>query len=90
MVFRFDGPWTGGFYMFRTVVPLSIAFLAADGSLVSTADMEPCPATDASACPTTFAAGPYVHAIEVERGGLERLGIVPGATVQLGVGSPPS
>ena len=90
MVFRFDGPSTGGFYMFRTLLPLSIAFIGEDGGVVSTADMEPCPAAEPSACPSVFAAGPYVHAVEVEQGGLPARGIVPGATVRFGAASPPS
>ncbi len=84
MVFRFDQPGTGAFYMFRTVLPLSIAYLGADGALVSSTDMDPCPEADASACPTFPPAGPYLHAIEVVRGDLGRLGIVPGATVTFG------
>ena len=90
VVFRFDGPSTGGFYMFRTLLPLSIAFIGEDGGVVSTADMDPCPAAEPTACPSSFAAGPYVHAIEVEQGGLGRRGLVPGATVRFGPGSPPS
>ncbi|MEX2659992.1 MAG: DUF192 domain-containing protein, partial [Acidimicrobiales bacterium] len=88
MVFRFDEASTGGFYMFRTVLPLSIAFVGEDGGLVSTADMDPCPETEASACPTYRAAGPYRHAVEVVQGDLSRLGIVPGATVTF-EGTPP-
>ena len=81
MAFRFDEPSTGGFYMFRTVLPLSIAYIAEDGTLVSSADMDPCSATEASDCPTSEPAGPYLHAIEVAQGDLPELGIVPGSVV---------
>ncbi len=81
MVFRHDGPSSGGFYMFQTTLPLSIAYVAPDGTLVSSADMDPCPAAEASDCPTSKPAGPYLHAIEVPQGDLARLGIVPGAVV---------
>jgi uncharacterized membrane protein (UPF0127 family) len=81
MVFRFDAPGAGAFYMYRTVLPLSIAHIGADGSLVSALDMTPCPEEEASACPTYPPAGPYLHAIEAVQGDLPRLGIVPGATV---------
>lgn len=81
MVFRFDEPGTGAFYMYRTVLPLSIAFIGEDGEVVSTTDMEPCGEEEPSACPTYPPAGPYLHAIEVRQGDLPRLGIVPGATV---------
>lgn len=84
MVFRFDAPSTGAFYMFHTVMPLSIAYLDADGAVVSTADMDPCLEEAASACPTYPAAGPFLHAVEVPQGDLDRLGIGPGATVTFG------
>lgn len=81
MVFRFDAPTTTGFYMFDTVLPLSVAYLDAEGGLVSSADMAPCTEEEASACPTYDAAGPYLHAVEVPRGGLVDIGIEPGVTV---------
>ena len=80
MVFRFPGPSNGGFYMRNTRIPLSIAFFDVDGRFVSSADMEPCP-DEIEDCPTTFAEGPYVHAIEVAKGDLPRLGIGPGSSL---------
>ncbi|MDQ3372137.1 MAG: DUF192 domain-containing protein, partial [Actinomycetota bacterium] len=81
MVFRFDAPSTGGFYMYDTRLPLSIAYVGEDGGLVSSHDMEPCPEEEASDCPTYDAAGPYLHAIEVGQGDLPGIGIEPGVTV---------
>ena len=46
MLFSFDGESFGSFYMLQTRIPLSIAFIAADGSFVSSTDMEPCPDDD--------------------------------------------
>lgn len=80
MVFRFPSPSNGGFYMRNTRIPLSIAFFDVGGRFVSSADMEPCP-DEVEDCPTTFAEGPYVHAIEVAKGDLPRLGIGPGSTL---------
>ena len=67
-----------------TLLPLSIAWYAADGSLVSTADMEPCPegVTD---CPVTTAGGRYRYAVEVPQGALDGLGLVEGSTIALGL-----
>ena len=90
MVFRFDGASTGAFYMFRTVLPLSIAYIGVDGGLVSMIDMDPCPEEEASACPRFPAAGPYLHAIEVAQGDLASIGIVSGATVTFGARPVPS
>jgi uncharacterized protein len=84
MVFRFGGETTARFYMYRTKLPLDIAFLAGDGHVVSIVSMEPCLAGDAAACPLYAASAPYVDAIEVPTGALGRLGIVPGSTVTVG------
>jgi uncharacterized protein len=81
MVFRFDGETTARFYMYRTKIPLDIAFLAGDGHIVSIASMEPCAAANASDCPLIAADGPYTDAIEVPTAALGRLGIVSGSTV---------
>lgn len=83
MVFRFDEPTNAEFYMFHTRIPLSIAFFDELGAFVSATDMPPCPATAADQCPTFPAAKPYVHAIEVAKGDLPRLGIQPGSTLSL-------
>ena len=80
MVFRFDSPTTGEFYMRNTRIPLSIAFFDAGGRFVSSADMEPCP-DEVRRCPTYGAAGPYLHAVEVPAGDLGRMGIGPGAVL---------
>jgi uncharacterized membrane protein (UPF0127 family) len=65
--------------MRNTPMSLSIAYVDAAGTIVSTVDMAPC--GDLGVCPTYPAAGPYRIAIEVPQGGLARLGIVAGATV---------
>lgn len=82
MAFLYDEPVTNSFYMRNTPMPLSIAWVAADGSLVSTADMEPC--EDRDDCPTYAPTGPYRTAIEVPQGQLPALGINEGATVHVG------
>lgn len=74
MLFAFDAPTTGRFWMRNTPMPLSIAFLDDGGSVVSTADMAPC--GDRDDCPTYGATGSYSWALEVPRGGLARLGLL--------------
>lgn len=85
MVFRFDRPQTGWFYMRNTRIPLSIAFFDTGGRFVSSADMVPCP-DEVRTCPRYHPEGPYVHAIEVASGDLPRLGIGPGSVLSF----PPS
>jgi uncharacterized membrane protein (UPF0127 family) len=82
MVFRFDRPTTVSFYMKDTLIPLSIAWFAADGGFLSSTTMEPCPPKTV-VCPTYGPGQSYGLAIEVPKGGLGALGIGPGSSVQL-------
>jgi len=83
MVFRFDEPTLGSFYMFQTPSPLSIAWFGPDGFHVGAADMEPCLDTPAGDCPLYSPESEYDLAIEVFDGGLEPLGLVAGSRVEL-------
>ncbi len=82
MLFRFESEVAVGFWMKNTPMALTVAYIGADGELVSTADMEPClgQAAAASDCPSYPPDGPYLWAVEVPQGRLPDLGIVPGAT----------
>lgn len=86
MLFAFDADSDGGFWMRNTRLPLSIAYLRADGTTTSTTDMAPCP-DDAKTCPVYPAGGSYRSAIEVPAGGLARLGISDRSRVQVGATS---
>jgi len=90
MVFRWDEPTSGAFWMRDTPSPLSIAFYAADGTFVSAADMTPClqPTPDAE-CARYAAAGPYQYAVEVAGGGLAPLLMGPGSRLELLAGECP-
>lgn len=83
MLFAFPEDTEDGFWMKNTILPLSIAYVAADGTTVSTTDMAPCPAS-APTCPSYPAAGPYRSAIEVPKGRLGDLGISARSTVTVG------
>ncbi|MGE0877389.1 MAG: DUF192 domain-containing protein [Acidimicrobiia bacterium] len=87
MVFRFGKPVSVNFYMRDTLLPLSIAFFDEAGRLVSTSDMEPCPAS-AKNCPLFGASRPFADALEVPLGELASLGIVAGAGVRFGGSCP--
>jgi uncharacterized protein len=84
MLFDMGGPTTGEFWMYQTLLPLSIAFYDADGAFVSSADMEPCATTSAADCPRYGAAAPYAYAVEVAQGDLGRLGLVAGSRIEVG------
>jgi uncharacterized protein len=83
MLFVWDADNDSGFWMRNTVLPLSIAWFDADGALVSTADMEPCP-DSAPDCPTYPPEGPYRFALEVPQGRLEEMGITEDSTLRVG------
>lgn len=74
---------TRGFWMFRTRIPLDIAYLDREGRIVSIRRMEPCPSPYASACRTYPAGVPYWGALEVNAGYFESRGIEVGDMVTL-------
>jgi uncharacterized membrane protein (UPF0127 family) len=82
MLFVWDADASSSFYMRNTPTPLSIGWFDADGELVSTADMDPCP--DVDGCPTYPADGRYRFALEVPQGSLDAVGVVDGSTLAVG------
>ena len=78
MVFLYPRDVTEAFWMKDTLVPLSIAFVAADGRVVSVAEMTPC---RADPCPSYAPAGSYRYAVELPAGAFEQAGVGPGAKV---------
>jgi uncharacterized protein len=85
MLFVWDQDSTSQFYMRDTVMPLSIAWFDADGALVETADMEPCP-DSVSNCPLypEEPPDPFRFALEVPQGDLPSLGIEEGSRLRVG------
>ena len=82
MAFVYQEDVQNGYHMTNTPMPLSIAWIAADGSVVTIADMAPCEADDD--CPGYEAAGPYRYAIEAPQGTLDDLGITESSRVTVG------
>jgi uncharacterized membrane protein (UPF0127 family) len=81
MLFLFDEPVNQGFWMKDTLIPLSIAFLDAEGRIVALRDMEPC---RREPCPLYDPGQPYSSALEVNQGAFERWGVGVGDTVAQG------
>lgn len=75
----YDRDRTGGFWMKDTLVPLTIAYLDADGTIVDLVDMEPC---EADPCPSYPPDAPYRSALEVRQGWFAEQGIDEGAVVR--------
>ena len=80
MVFRYDEPSTGRYYMFDVPVPLRAVFVR-DGRVVSTVVMPPCEADEPRACPTYGADGPYDTVVETAPETLP--GVAPGDAFEL-------
>jgi uncharacterized membrane protein (UPF0127 family) len=78
-VYANDQPATAGFWMFRTRIPLEIAYADSGGRVVSVRHMVPCDAQLAAGCPTYEPGHAYRMALEVNAGMLSRR--------KLGVGS---
>jgi len=73
MLFAFEQPAVHCFWMQNTLLPLSIAFLADDGSVVNIADMKP--QTTDSHC----AEKPVRYALEMNQGWFAKRGIKAGS-----------
>ncbi|HZC99153.1 MAG TPA: DUF192 domain-containing protein [Actinomycetes bacterium] len=78
MVFLFPGDTTASFWMKDTLVPLQIAFVAADGRVVSTFEMAPC---RADPCATYTPSGAYRYAVELPSGAFTAAGVGEGDRV---------
>jgi uncharacterized membrane protein (UPF0127 family) len=74
MLFDFPADTDGAFWMRDTPMPLSIAYLDADGAIVSTAEMDPCLDLGPQ-CPGYPPEGPYNDTVEVVQGGLAAIGL---------------
>lgn len=83
MLFVYSEPQdsASGFWMYRTEIPLDIAYLDAEGRIVAIRSMEPCESPYTQSCPTYPAGAPYSAALEVNRGYFERRGITTGDRV---------
>jgi len=78
MVFLYPRDVAEAYWMKDTLVPLSIAFVAADGRVVSVAEMAPC---TADPCPSYPPAGRYRYAVELPAGAFEAAGVGEGDKV---------
>jgi uncharacterized membrane protein (UPF0127 family) len=72
MLFKWEEDTTSFFWMKDTLMPLDIAFFAADGTLVDLLSMEPC-LTDP--CPEYHPSGPYRYALEAPRGAFDAMDV---------------
>lgn len=77
-----DQPGTAGFWMYRTRIPLDIAFADSTGVIVAVRQMVPCEARLAVGCPAYEPGRAYRIALEVNAGVLSRRGIGVGSRIR--------
>jgi uncharacterized protein len=70
-----------GFYMYRTKIPLDIAFTDSTDVIISIVAMEPCTLVKPDFCTIYKPGARYQNALEVNRGFFARHGITPGAKI---------
>ncbi len=80
MVFVFEDKSQHCFWMRNTLIPLSIAFIDDDGTIVNIADMTP--KSEASTCPQR----PVRYALEMDQGWFAKRGVTAGEKIS---GLPP-
>jgi uncharacterized membrane protein (UPF0127 family) len=85
MIFLFQTvqPPEAVFWMFNTLIPLSIAFIDTDGRIGSIVDMEPCPSPYPQYCPNYPAGVSFISALEVNQGWFREHGVTVGDRVTL-------
>lgn len=80
MLFVYGEPSTGSYWMKDTLVPLSIAFMDGDGTILRILDMAPC---RSEPCPVYDPGVTYSSALEVNRGAFARAGIREGDVLRI-------
>lgn len=73
MLFLFFEETRTGFWMKDTLIPLSIAFFAQDGEILSILDMEPC--AEEENCPNYDPGVSFRGALEVNQGAFDEWGV---------------
>ncbi|MGP9764897.1 DUF192 domain-containing protein [Halomonas sp. AOP13-D3-9] len=85
MLFRFESEQSANnaFWMYRTLIPLDIAFIGGDGRIVAINTMQPCESSSPSDCPSYPAGAAYHSALEVNGGYFAERGIKVGDCVSI-------
>lgn len=84
MVFPYDADVDARFYNRNVPMALTVAFFDSQGRWLGSDDLDPCP--DMDGCPTIGSPSPFRYAVEVEKGGLDELGLGPGSQIAFSPG----
>ncbi|WP_353979951.1 DUF192 domain-containing protein [Salinicola endophyticus] len=83
-LYRAEQPGSSAYWMYRTRIPLDIAFLGADGTIRALRTMPPCRAEMPSRCPAYAAGVEFRAALETNAGYFAQRGLGVGDRVDLG------
>lgn len=85
MLFLYDAeqPGSNAYWMYKTRIPLDIAFVDSGGVIRSLKTMPPCREAQSSRCPVYPAGAPFRAALETNAGYFERHGIREGDRIDL-------
>jgi len=85
MLFRFEREQPAGnaFWMYRTLIPLDIAYIDGEGRIVAINTMPPCESSAPQECPSYPAGAAYHAALEVNAGYFAERGIQVGDCVSV-------
>lgn len=85
MLFEYQAPRRAdqGFWMYRTRIPLDVAYLSEDGVIGTIRQMTPCSSSIPANCPTWPAGVPHWHVVEMNAGFFDRHGITTGDRLAL-------
>jgi len=86
MLFEYREPREAGhgFWMYKTLIPLDIAYLNQSGVIGNIRQMVPCASASGSGCPTYAAGVPFIKAVEMSAGFFREHGIKRGDRLLLG------
>jgi uncharacterized membrane protein (UPF0127 family) len=83
MLFLYEEPGQGPFYMYHTRIPLSIAFFDDQGRIVSIREMTPCRYPVPDLCELYHPGAEYIGAVEAREGYFQTRGIQVGDPIEL-------
>lgn len=85
MLFRFETeqPAENAFWMYRTLIPLDIAYIDGQGRIVAINTMQPCESSTPRDCPSYPAGAAFYSALEVNAGYFAERGIKVGDCVSV-------
>jgi uncharacterized membrane protein (UPF0127 family) len=91
MLFKYNEPREAshGFWMYKTLIPLDIAYLNEAGVIGNIRQMVPCASASGAGCPTYPAGVPFIQAVEMNAGFFQEHGIGRGDRLYVGTDNCP-